>query len=310
MGLNFHGIDTAGYGGYTLTDQLLYNIKFFVDFNMLSNGAYGIFELNDASWYDTDESQLHITQDDRYLEGQVWEGAGREWVWESGVSIGSGALDPFRVSGVYIDTVFYPVTISGMYSHHIDYLNGRVIFDQPQSTSSNIQLEFTRRSVHIGFADDPDFRVMMLNAIEEFLTDSLPSGTPSREHQLWLPSVFIEVGGGSQRGLQLGGGQIKTRDIVFHIFADNPQDRNLLMDWLDFQSRTTFWMADLNKITFPFDQYGDIVPGITNWVNMVANNPWKKLRVIDSTPATINSLNSRLFRARVVWQAEVDVGNI
>jgi hypothetical protein len=151
---------------------------------------------------------------------------------------------------------------------------------------------------------------MMLNAVEEFLSDTLPSGTPAREHQVWLPSIFIEIGAGKQRGQQLGGGQIKTRNVIFHIFADSPSDRNLLMDWLDYQSRTSIWMADLNNITFPFDQYGDIVSGVTNWVNMTIANPWKKLRVIDSTSATINSLNSQLFRARVTWEAEIDFGGI
>jgi len=237
---------------------------------------------------------------------------GREFVWESGVSLGSGVvdLDPFRVSGVYIDSTFYDNDAIGIYAHHIDYLNGRIIFDEPKSADDDIRVEYTRRSVHVGFADDPEFRVMMLNAVEEFLTDSMPSGTTSREHQLWLPSIFTEVGKGEQRGLQLGGGQIKTREVIFHIFADNPQDRNILMDWLDYQSRSTFWMADLNNITFPFDEYGDLVSGITNWPNMVSAHPWKRLRVIDSTPNTINSLNSQLFRARVVWKVEITMGNI
>ena len=151
---------------------------------------------------------------------------------------------------------------------------------------------------------------MMFNAVEEFQSNVLPSGTTSREHQLWFPSIFIEDSAGTGRGLQLGGGQIKTRNIVFHIFADNPQDRNLLKDWLDYQSRTTFFMADLNNITFPFDQYGDLVDGITNWPDMVSDFPYKRLRVMDSNAVTINSLNSQLFRARVTWETEVDFGSI
>ncbi len=308
--LAFKGINEGGFGGYELTDQLQYNLKWFIDWNMLQKGAYGIYEYDSASWYDDDESRLHHVPDERYETGRVWEGAGREWVWESGSSLGSGAIDPFRVSGVYIESVFYPVNTIGVNSHHVDYLNGRIIFDEPKDTSSDIRAEFTRRSVHVGFADDLDFRVMMLNAIEEFLTDSSPSGTTSREHQIWLPSIFIEVTNGEQRGLQLGGGQIKTRYVVFHIFADNPSDRNLLMDWLDYQGRGTFWMANLNEITFPFDEYGDIIAGTTNWTNMVSANPWKRLRVMDSNSAKINSLNSQLFRARVTWEVEIEIGNI
>lgn len=308
--LAFRGISEGGFGGYELTDQIQQNLKWFIDWNLLQNGAYEIYEYDSVSWFDNDESQLHVVPDERYEQGRIWEGAGREWSWESGVSLGSGAINPFRVSGVYIDGIFNPIDSVGINSHHVDYTHGRIIFDEPKNSEDDIRAEYTKRSVYVGFADDPEFRILMLNAVEEFLTDSLPSGTTSREHQIWLPSIFIEVTNGEQRGLQLGGGQIKTRYVTFHIFADTPQDRNLLMDWLDYQGRSTFWMADLNNITFPFDQYGDIVPGVTNWVDMVSAHPWKKLRTIASKPTKINSLNSQLFRARVVWEIEVDVGNI
>jgi len=310
MSLNFKGIGDGGFGGYELTDQLQYNIKWFLDWGLLNNGAYSIYEYDSSSWYSDDESKLHPVVDERYEEGKVWEGAGRQWVWESGVSLGAGAANPFRVSGVYVNDVFYPKTSAGIYAHHIDYLNGRIIFDQPKNADDDIRAEYTRRSVHVSFSDTIDFRHMMLNAVEQFLTDTSPSGTPYREHQLWFPSIFIEVKDGEQRGLQLGGGQIKTRNVVFHIFADNPSDRNLLKDWLDYQSRTTFWLADLNNITFPFDRYGDIVDGTTNWPNMVDANPWKKMRIMEGTCTNINSLNSQVFRARVVWKAEIDLGRI
>ena len=196
MALTFKGISDGGFGGFELTDQLNYNIKWFLDWNFLNHGAYGIYEYNSSSWYDDDESKLHPVSDERYEQGRVWEGVGRSWVWESGVSLSSGAVDPFRVSGVYIDGDFYSINSSGINRHHVDYLNGRIIFDEPKSADDDIRAEYVRRSVHVGFADSSEFRVMMLNAVEEFWTDSLPSGTTSREHQIWLPSIFSEVGTG------------------------------------------------------------------------------------------------------------------
>jgi len=309
MSLNFKGIGNEGFGGYTLTDQLLYNTKWFLDWNFLNNGAYSIYEYDSSSWYNDNEAKLHSVVDERYENGRVWEGVGRSFVWESGVSLGD-AVNPFRVSGVYVDGDFHSIDELGIYAHHIDYLNGRIIFDNPQSPTADIRAEYTRRSVCVDFADSIEFRRLMLESVEEFLSNNQPSGIPSREHQIWLPSIFIEIKSGSQRGLQLGGGQIKTRTVVFHIFADNPQDRNLLMDWLDYQTRTCFWMADLNSITFPFDEYGDIKPGTTNWPTLVSSHPWKKLRVIDGTVEMINSLNSNLFRARATWLIEIDFGSI
>jgi len=315
MSLTFNGINEGGFGGYELTDQLLYNIKWFLDHNLAKNGAYGVYEYDDSgdldeSFYSDDESKLSQSIDERYETGKVWEGVGREWVWESGISLGSGAISPFRVSGVYVDGDFFSTSHTGINRFHVDYINGRIIFDEPKSSDTEIHTNYTRRSVYVGFADTEEFRVMMRNAVEDFLTDTLPSGTPNRENQIWFPSVFIEVQDGEGRGLQLGGGQIKTRNIIFHIFADNPQDRNLLMDWLDYQSRATFFMADLNNITFPFDEYGDIVSGVTNWPNMTTQNPWKKLRGMSMRSSTLNSLNSKIFKARVIWEVEVDFGGI
>jgi hypothetical protein len=314
MALEFKGINSGGFGGYDLTDQISYNLKWWIDWGLLNNGAFGIFQrgAGGISFYDTTEAELHPVPDERFPEGTIWEGAGREWVWESGVTVPSGEIDPFRVSGVYVDGTFYSqnAVSGGTFGHHVDYQNGRIIFDNPQNPDGTIEAEFTTRSVHVSFADNPEFKEIMLDALEEFEQDLSPSGTPVREHQIWLPAVFIEVGEGRQRGLQLGGGQIKTRFINLHIFADNPNDRNLLKDWLDFQSRASFDMADLNQITWPFDQYGDIVSGITNWPDMATAFPGRKIRIHDATSRNLNSLNSRIFRARVTWEVEIDIGGI
>jgi len=312
MSTSFKGIGAGGFGGYELTDQLLYNIKWWIDWGLLNNGAFGIYEYDSESFYDDDEAKLHSVPDERYEGGRVWEGVGREWVWESGVTVPSGEIQPFRVSGIYVDGNFLAqdAQIGGNFEHHIDYQNGRVLFNLPQNVDADIRAEYTRRSVYVSFADSLEFRNIMKNALEEFEQDLSPSGIPTREHQVWLPAIFIEVNQGTQRGLQLGGGQIKTRIITAHIFADNPGDRNLLKDWLDYQSRSSFMMADLNSITWPFDQYGDIVSGITNWPNMATQFPWKKLRINDGNSQNINSINTQLFRARVQWEVEVDIGGI
>ena len=306
MSLTFKGINLGGYGGYDLTDILLINLKWWIDWGLVHNGAYQPYLLSD------DESVLKSVEDSdrRYSDGQVWEGVGREWVWESGIQVPSGAIQPFRVSGVYINSAFYPIDTIGTYAHHIDYQNGRVIFEQPQSDTTEVKVEYTTRSVFVDEADKPAFSRLMLGASEDFLEETEPSSTPAREFQVWLPSIFIQVDRGQQQGLQLGGGQIKRRIINFYIFTEYPSDRNMLMDWLDFQSRTAFMLADLNEITFPFDQYGGLVSGATNWVDMANTYPYKKLRVMDSVLTRLDSLNSNLFRARVQYEVEIDFGGI
>ena len=54
-----------------------------------------------ASAIDSVEGQLHCAQDERYEYGRVWEGYGREWVWESGVNVASPPFAVIRSSNAW-----------------------------------------------------------------------------------------------------------------------------------------------------------------------------------------------------------------
>lgn len=306
MALNFKGIEES-FGGYALTDQLLTNLKMWLDHGLLNQGAYGTVQIGHGSLYSDDESYLRLADEAGFYRGQVWEGFGREWVWESGISIQD---PPFRVSGVYVNGDFHPASERGAFAHHIDYQNGRVIFDNPQSPNAQIQAEYCYRMVTVASADHPEFRELIQMGLQEFADNPFPSGTPERDHQVWLPAIFLDVERGSQRGLELGGGQIKTRSVILHVFADRIGDRNLLADWLDYQSRTAFVMADMNTASMPFDHYGDVVSGAGNWVSMASSHPWRKLRILDGKLRKLPSLNPNLFRARIEWEAEIDMPGV
>lgn len=312
MSLTFKGVGVGGYAGYELTDQLLQNIKGWLDWGMLNHGAYNFYLLNQDSFFSENESKLRATTDGRYPQNCVWEGVGAAgWVWESGVTPMSGGIAPFRVSGIYIDDNFVSINdTTSPYRFHVDYLHGRILFEEGQNPLSDIRAEYTSRSVFVGMADSKGFQNLMLESVEEFLSNTTPSGTVSRDEQVWLPGIFIEVQSGSGRGLQLGGGQIKTRTIVLHIFADTAGDRNLLLDWLDFQNRTAFILGDLNSMPQMFDSYGDVLPGTTNFLDLASQYPYRKLRITDGSCKTINSLNTKLFRGQVRWVVEVDIGGI
>jgi len=308
MGLIFKGLENSGYGGYGLTDQLLYNLQGWISQNLLIAGAYSIYRVGQDSFFANDEANLHYVSDGRFPDRTVFEGVGRGWVWEQS---GSVPVEIFRVSGVYVDGNFISVTdTSGQYRHHVDYINGRVIFDEPVSSTSIVSTDYCSRAVFVGFADSAEFQNLMLESIEEFLSNTVPSGTASKEHQAWLPSIFIEVQSGSGKGLQLGGGQIKSRTIVLHIFADSAGDRNFLLDILDQQNRAAFWLANINDIIFPFDSYGSVISGATNWTDLTVSYPWRKLRIQEGSCKIINSLNTKLFRGQVRWSVEVDLGGI
>lgn len=307
VSINFKGLEQAGYGGYSLSDQILINLRGWISQNLLTPGAYSIYRVGQDSFFANDEANLHYVPDGRFPDRTVFEGVG-SFIWEQS---GSVPVDIFRVSGVYIDGNFVSITDNGQYRHHIDYINGRVIFDQSIPSNSVVSANYCSRTISCGLADSREFEVLMLESIEQFLSNGgMPSATPSKEHSVWLPSVFLEEQVGKGRGLQLGGGQIKERVIVLHIFADTPGDRNFLLNALDFQNRSAFWLGDLNSMPQLFDEFGSVLPGITNFIDIASQYPYRKLRITDGTCKIINSLNTKLFRGQVRWLVEVDIGNI
>jgi len=307
MSLTFKGINSGGFGGYELTDHLTTNIKLWLDWGLLHHGAFSRVNYDSYSTFNDAEARLLPVIDQRYEEGRVWNGFGNEWVWEEGVSI-SGS--PFRVSGIYINNNFYDIDSQSPYSYHVDYNHGRVIFDIPMDPEADIRAEYCYRSVFVSSTDHPDYSQLLQNSIVDFASRIEPSGIPDRDRQVWLPAIFIDVNRGTQRGLALGGGQIKSRTVILHVFADNRSDRNLLMDWLDYQSRSAFIMADLNSMSYPLDEWGSPVSGVTNWVDMTNSHPCKKLRIMNGKVQRIDSLNPNIFRGRVTWDVEIDYPGI
>lgn len=308
MALTLKNINPGGFGGYETTDQLVQNTVWWLNWGLLHGYAFNTCQRGDVGYgAESGAAVLTPVTDERFEPGCVWEGLGREWVWESGVNVSGVA--PFQVSGVYVGGAFHPRGESGLYSHHIDYRHGRIIFDLPQNTGSLVEAEYTWRQVHVATADSTVFRNLMLNAVENFVA-GMASGTPLRENQAFLPAVFIEDRRSTGRGLQLGGGQIRTHDLLFYVFADNPRDRNILLNWLEYQCRTTMILADLNQSPSVFDGWGDIAEGALTWPQMVAAYPWLKARFAWGTTTKLDSLNPSLFRGRVDIGVELDLGRI
>lgn len=303
MATNLKGINIGGFGGYELTDILNRNLKMWLDWGLGIAGAIGTASFATSGYLGANpECFLKIREDERYESGRVWDGMGKEWVWESGLAT--------RVSGVYINGDFHPNGCGLPYAFKTDYRNGRIVFAQPVDPNAEVSLEYQWRQVDVAFADSEIFRSLIHNSIDGFVNETPVTTTPARENQIIMPAIFIDFGAGTARGLQLGGGQIKTRQIILQIFANNANDRNLLLDWLDYQNRTTFNLCDLNSIDAIFDSDGDVMPNATNWIEMANAHPWRKMRIVDGKCIKIDSLNPNIFRGRVEWSVEIDLGGI
>src|SRR5688572_24263958 len=108
---------TKSFYNHEISDIVAQNLKSWLEYGLLEVGAYTPITFDSpASGY----TVLQRAYDDRYGADRVFEGLG-EWAWESDVSTSISGLDPvFRVSGVYVDDDFYPLSTSGAYAHTID----------------------------------------------------------------------------------------------------------------------------------------------------------------------------------------------
>ena len=112
-------------------------------------------------------------------------------------------------------------------------------------------------------------------------------------------------------GLQLGGGQIKGRDVTFHIFASNEHERDLLVDLLEVQNFSRVVFFDLNVIPLPLDFDGSLASGAKTWPDLTTDHPWKKIRIEDVISRPISpGFTGGIWRAQVTYDLEIDFGGI
>ena len=111
------------------------NIITFLDWGLINAGGYFNVSAPSSGHYGGDAHVLRPVRDPRFTDGQVWEAYRSNFVWESGMGVGT----PVSISGVFVDDAFSPRN-SG---HYIDYVNGRVVFDTAQTVSSTVKLYYS-----------------------------------------------------------------------------------------------------------------------------------------------------------------------
>lgn len=254
----------------TLCDQLEANLIEFFNWGLLGVGAFFNVTL------DTTESRLRLSEAPNATKGRIWEPFRKDIIWESGVEYG---FQPIGISGVYVNGNFYSSSTTGVYSHYVDYLRGRVVFNTALPATSNVQLEYSYRYFHITTADVPWFRQVMFQSFRvddsQFLQYGSGIWSTLSEHRVELPAVVVEsVPRRTFEGAQLGGGQIIKQDVLFHIFTENPWDRKTILDIISYQKEKTIKAFNKNLIAaqdrFVFTETGALSPTAATYPQLIA----------------------------------------
>ncbi len=308
----------------TLNNEIQDNLIEFFDWALLKKGNYFNVSVGETSPDGYDYSQLRLSSNENYTTGTCWEGVRSNWVWQSGVSysptplVGTNNAKP-GVSGVYVDDTFYPTTTTGAYAHHVDYFNGRVVFDSPIPTGSKVQVEHSYKWINVVYANSvPWLREIQYRSYDvngEFLQPSKGKWDIPPEARLQLPAIAVEiVPRRNITGFQLGGGSYVNTDVLFHCIAEDEITRNKLVDIVSLQNEKTFYAFNSNLVAssgdFPLDYRGTPVSGALNFEELVLKHYGPDIRLKNSSVQGMEVINSNFCAGTVKLTAEVIKTNV
>ena len=261
----------------TLSDNLESNLITFFNWGLLGIGAFGNVVINNASGaYGGDMSFLSPVRDRNYQEGQVWQAFRQDWVWESGINY---SVQPIQVSGVYVNGTFHSLASTGTFAHHVNYVLGRIVFDSPISMTSNVvQAEYSYRLFPFQSSNQTWFRNVQFESfrVDDTQFQQYGSGIWDvlAQDRVQLPTVVVEITPRSSMfGYELGGTTTINKDILYHVFAENPWDRQRMLDIIAYQKDKTLPLFDKNLMAaaskFPLDYRGAIASGAMCFPDLV-----------------------------------------
>ena len=310
-------------GDSTLVNDIKENLISFFDWGLLKKENYINVSIPSTGVYGGNEHQLRLVDDPRYTAGQVWEGFRSNWVWESGITgdtiplVSSDNANP-GVSGVYVDSAFYPVTTAGTYAHHINHPQGRVVFDTAIPTTSTVTCEYSYKYVNVTASNGlPWFKEIHKKServdSSQFATTS-GDWSQLSQNRYQLPAIGIEITNNrSVRGYQLGGGSSYVyTDVLFHCISEDPYMRDSLLDMVTYQSDKVFTMYDLNAIAdadaFPLNHNGVPASGALRFLDITTQYPLKALRILDVKFDSVYTLSPNLHVGTAKCSTEIIFG--
>ena len=302
-------------GNTLLSSEIENNMKWFLDWAFLGIGGWSNVTMPTSGAFGGTFDTLRLVNDPSYSNGQVWEGARKDWVWETGSSY--EGHDPIQISGVYVNGVLKG-TGDATYAHHYNYPLGRVVFDNPISTTDTVKVEYSYRNVQVYVADEaPWWDELQYNSLR--VDDAYYSSTGSgswgilANHRVQMPAIVLEtVPRRRFKPYQLGDtSQFVQQDIVFHIVGENRWWRNQLVDILSYQIDSQLWLFKTDTLigsgAYPLDYRGMKVSSPLNYDDVVNTPQYRYLlaRMTNMSITEMESYDARLHEGTVRATLEV-----
>jgi len=266
---------------YKLRSLLKLNYKLFLDMHFLREGAF-ISISSGSQFYDGSDMSVLLPDASAadtlfgVSYGQVWQSPFRQWVYESGVPLDGTNIQspPIVSSGLFIEGAFRSTTDT-TFGHVIDFINGRIIFNSPQSSNLKVHGQFSARQVRV------DFEHQFNQQFRQGYLESKYSTNPLTSMQLVYPSgsafpfpaVFIEVDGRELTAYELGNRSAIIQDTMkLHVWCLDDMQRDNIVDILTGQWRKALGIIDFNLAPLPLSGvYNTLSPEYVAYQEMLRN---------------------------------------
>jgi len=309
----FYGIDNIG--ATLLTNHLEINMKSFLDAGFLNSGGFINIHRPVKNVHSNPLYKLYTVNDPNFKTGQIWQTARKDWVYESGIV--DDRHQPIQISGIYINNTFYDTNTTGQYAYNIDYKNSRIIFQNRQSPSLNIEMSHSYRWVQVyNYTDAQWWQELQYNTNnnEEHRQNREKGDFTVPAHQrVQMPAIVIEtVARGSAKPVRLGDKSLRIdQDFLFHIVANNYHDRNNITDILRYQEDKVLKFYDVDAIVrdqkHALNYDGTLNPNRLSYMDMINNYTWNTCRLKNMVLSEVESVNADLFECNIRTTAEIIV---
>jgi hypothetical protein len=232
------------------------NIKAFLDNGFLNIGGFinAVIPANGTN----PVTNLKPVDYPPYKKNTVWQSERKDWIYESNIDYSN---QPISISGIYVNnnyvlnlnelTQLEPLS-SSAYSYNINYPLGQIIFTNPQSSSTNVKLNYSYRYIQVYKSNENIWWKELQNSTYNPQKTRIPDGDLQifADHRVQLPAIIVEmIPRMYQTPYQLGSVQnIITQDVLLHIFTNTPQQRSQIVDILIAQKDKDSFFYDIDKV--------------------------------------------------------------
>jgi len=287
------------YTDYLLLNTMEVNLKYFLDYAFLNIGAWTDISIDQPQIFASSLSNLTHVEDPAFQNGQVWQGNRKAWVWEEDINFLNNS--PELINSVIVNDSVVST------SFNIDYTNGRLIFDNPISTNSEVKISHSYRNVQVYRASDtPWWQLLQSDSFEpNQISINNNDWSIGSYHRVQMPCIIIDAVARSQNlPFELGNKSlIIEQDVIFNILAESKNERNQLLDIIRVQQDNTIWLYDINKAAknnvLPLDYNGFKNPSGLSYTNLVNNYKWGKMFFKNISLSEVQSFNINLFEGIV-----------